>query len=93
MNARIRVLYAKTIYPPGLPVTVPPAEDRLGEKMRYFGVLPIDGPFRLLDATFSGVRACVMYDAEQLGTSDVTGKIGGIGRDWTVIMFYAFTPA
>jgi hypothetical protein len=63
-DAIIRVPYSDIIYPPGLPVTVPPADDRHGEKLCYFGVVPNDGPVRLLGATFLR-SAYVVFDAEE----------------------------
>ncbi|KAJ4313093.1 hypothetical protein N0V94_007127 [Neodidymelliopsis sp. IMI 364377] len=62
---KIRVPYSEIIYPPGLPVTVPPVEDRDGEVMCYFGVVPNDGPVRLLGATFLR-SAYVVFDADGL---------------------------
>lgn len=64
-HARIKVPYAELIYPPGFPVTVPPVPDRDGEAMCYFGVVPTDGPVRLLGATFLR-SAYVVFDAERL---------------------------
>lgn len=60
-DAVIRVPYSDIIYPPGLPVTVPPVDDRHGEKLCYFGVVPNDGPVRLLGATFLR-SAYVVFD-------------------------------
>lgn len=62
-DAIIRVPYSDIIYSPGLPVTVPPVDDRHGERLCYFGVVPNDGPVRLLGATFLR-RAYVVFDAE-----------------------------
>lgn len=62
--AKIRVSYSEIFYPPGLPVTVPPVEDRNGERMCYFGVVPNDGPVRLLGATFLR-SAYVVFDLDQ----------------------------
>ncbi|KAJ4354864.1 hypothetical protein N0V95_003474 [Ascochyta clinopodiicola] len=63
-EAKIRVPYAEIVYPPGFPVTVPPVDDRNGEKMCYFGVVPSDGPVRLLGASFLR-SAYVVFDAER----------------------------
>jgi hypothetical protein len=63
-DAIIRVPYSDIIYPPGMPVTVPPVDDRYGEKLCYFGVVPNDGPVRLLGATFMRC-AYVVFDAEE----------------------------
>ena len=62
-DAIIRVPYSDIIYSPGLPVTVPPVDDRHGERLCYFGVVPNDGPVRLLGATFLR-RAYIVFDAE-----------------------------
>lgn len=62
--AKIRVPYSEIIYPTGLPVTVPSVEDREGERMCYFGVVPNDGPIRLLGAAF--LRSTyVVFDLDQ----------------------------
>ncbi|KZM26882.1 uncharacterized protein EKO05_0011416 [Ascochyta rabiei] len=63
--AKLRGLYAEIIYPPGFLVTVPPVDDRNGEKMCYFGIVPNNGPVRLLGATFLR-SAYVVFDAERL---------------------------
>lgn len=61
---KIRVPYSEIIYPSGLPFTVPPVEDRNGERMCYFGVVPNDGHVRLLGATFLR-SAYVVFDLEE----------------------------
>lgn len=62
--AKIRVPYSEIIYPAGFPVTVPPVEDRNGEKMCYFGIVPNDGPVRLLGTTFLR-SAYIVFDADE----------------------------
>ncbi|KAH7086516.1 aspartic peptidase domain-containing protein [Paraphoma chrysanthemicola] len=60
----IRVPISEIVYPPGYPVTVPAVPDRNGEKLCYFGIVPTDGPIRLLGATF--IRsAYLVFDAEK----------------------------
>jgi hypothetical protein len=61
--ATVTVPYNDIVYPPGLPVTVPPVEDRNGEKMCYFGIVPNNGPVRLLGATFLR-SAYVVFDLD-----------------------------
>jgi hypothetical protein len=64
----IRVPLAEIVYPPGYPVTVPAVPDRDGEKLCYFGIVPTDGPIRLLGATF--IRsAYLVFDEEKLVVS------------------------
>jgi hypothetical protein len=64
-STKIRVLYSEIIYPPGYPVTVPPVEDRNGKMMCYLGIVPNDGPVRLLGATL--IRSAYMvFDADEL---------------------------
>lgn len=61
--AKISVPYSEIIYPQGLPVTVPPIKDRFGEDLCYFGIVPNDGPVRLLGATFLR-SAYVVFDVD-----------------------------
>ncbi|KAH6110629.1 hypothetical protein HBI65_008980 [Parastagonospora nodorum] len=62
--ASIRVPYGELIYPFGLPSTVPPVRNADGVEMCYFGVVPNDGPIRLLGASF--IRsAYIVFDADQ----------------------------
>jgi hypothetical protein len=63
--ARIQVPYNEIIYPFGYPVTVPPVRDESGMEMRYFGIVPTDGPIRLLGATFMR-SAYLVFDADNL---------------------------
>jgi hypothetical protein len=59
---------AEIVYPPGYPVTVPAVPDRDGEKLCYFGIVPTDGPIRLLGATF--IRsAYLVFDEEKMVVS------------------------
>ncbi|KAH7080206.1 aspartic peptidase domain-containing protein [Paraphoma chrysanthemicola] len=63
-NISIRVPISEIVYPQGYPVTVPAVPDRNGEKLCYFGIVPTDGPIRLLGATF--IRsAYLVFDAER----------------------------
>ncbi|KAF3044560.1 hypothetical protein E8E11_005810 [Didymella keratinophila] len=62
--AKIRVPYSEIVYLLGLPVTVPPVENRNGERMYYFGILLNDGPVRLLGATFLR-SAYVVFELDQ----------------------------
>lgn len=62
--AKIRVPYSEIIYPPGFPVTVPLVGDRNGEELCYFGIVPTDGPVRLLGATFLR-SAYVVFEADK----------------------------
>ena len=78
-KAEISVPYEEVVYPPGLPVTVPPAKDRAGQKMCYFGVVPNDGPVRLLGATFLR-SAYVVFDAEEKEIRMAQAKWDNLGE-------------
>lgn len=75
--ARIRVPYEEIVYPPGLPVTVPPVGDVDGERMCYLGVVPGEGPVRLLGATFLR-SAYVVFDAEGLEVGMAQARWGKV---------------
>lgn len=62
-EVKIRVPYSDIVYPLGFPVTVSPVDDRNGERMCYFGVVPTDGEVRLLGATFLR-SAYAVFDLE-----------------------------
>lgn len=62
---QIRVPYSEIIYPFGYPGTVPPQRDLDGAEMCYFGVVPQDGPIRLLGATFAR-SAYLVFDADNV---------------------------
>jgi hypothetical protein len=64
-QAKIRVPYSEIIYPFGTPVTVPPVRNKDGVEMCYFGMVPGDGPVRLLGASFLR-SAYLVFDAEDL---------------------------
>lgn len=72
----IRVSLGEIIYPYGFPVTWPLVPDRNGEKMCYFGIVPNDGPVRLLGATF--IRsAYAVFDGE-------ANEVGLAQSKWSV---------
>jgi hypothetical protein len=64
-QAKIRVPYSEIIYPFGTPVTVPPVRNAEGSEMCYFGMVPGDGPIRLLGASFLR-SAYLVLDADDL---------------------------
>ncbi|KAF9691757.1 hypothetical protein EKO04_010325 [Ascochyta lentis] len=76
-KAKIRVPLAEIVYPPSFPVTVPPVGDRDGKKMCYFGIVPNDGPVRLLGATFLR-SAYIVFDAEHLELRMAQAKWGDL---------------
>lgn len=63
--AKIRVPYSEIIYPFGDPVTLPPVRNADGMEMCYFGMVPSDGPVRLLGASFLR-SAYLLFDADNV---------------------------